>query len=170
MRFLIQDISPELEEHLSHFYSRGWDDEFFTEGIPTIIGVDRSVAEKLNEQEVRNPYHLIGTFLRFNRPNENTQKRCDLFMQFLMHAGIDESRASLITYALAMKLDRYFPGFFRIDELEMAGWEEPRLPPQAILGVLTPFAPILLVLFFFAAHRIYGYFSVSSSLVQQNEL
>ena len=108
-------LSADVEEM---FVKSAWENSFLTDsGESAIPNVGEKTIEKLEKAGIRNQLQLVGKFLMFMETGSNTQARCDKFAAFLNDIGVHASLQSVITYAMAKKIDNTFPGFFISSEV-----------------------------------------------------
>lgn len=102
-----------------------WEEGFTAPGgLSCIPNVGAVTQECLAKVGITTQYQLIGQFLMFRKTGDNTQMRCDLMVSFLEQIGVKKALLSVITYALAKKLNRTFPGFFVDSECAEACGEQ----------------------------------------------
>ena len=100
-------LPPDKE---AEFVNAPWTESL--EGDGKIPNVAAATIACLASKNIKSQYHLVGKFLACKEKGDNTQQRCDKFVAFLDECGVNKSLQSVITYAMAKKLDRTFPGFF----------------------------------------------------------
>lgn len=111
-KFELRKTAKLSEDAEAEFVSSPWEESFDSAGKAAIPNVGPATQKCLAEAGITNQFQLIGQFLMFRKTGDNTQERCNLMVNFLETAGVGKSLLSVITYTLAKKLNRTFPGFF----------------------------------------------------------
>jgi hypothetical protein len=115
----------------ARFVNSAWEED-----LCSIPKVGPATKAALAAAGITTTYKLIGQFLMFREPGDNTQQRCNAMCDFLVGAGVSKALMHPITMALAKKLDRQFP---------CVPWRTPPppspLPPYAHARALTTPSP-----------------------------
>jgi hypothetical protein len=90
-------LTPDKEQE---FVNSPWEPQ-----LSSIPNLGKASQECLKGAGIETTYNLCGQFLMLQQPGDNTQQRCDKFVQFLSEAGVHSSLLSVLTYAVAKKLN-----------------------------------------------------------------
>ena len=115
-------LPPDVEQE---FLAGPWN-----ESLSSIPNLGAATEAKLKAAGILNTYNLCGKFLQLKTEGDNSQSRCSAFCAFMLEAGISKGLLSVLTYAVAKKLNRSFPGFLCV----WAGGG----PLPSTLGPLSP--------------------------------
>lgn len=74
--------------------------------LTSIPNLGEGTARKLSQAGIHNTYNLCGQFLMLKTEGDNSQTRANAFCAFLDGAGVARTLHSVITYAVAKKLNR----------------------------------------------------------------
>jgi len=96
-------LPPDVEQE---FLAGPWN-----ESLSSIPNLGAATEAKLKAAGILNTYNLCGKFLQLKTEGDNSQSRCSAFCAFMLEAGISKGLLSVLTYAVAKKLNRSFPGF-----------------------------------------------------------
>ena len=96
-------LPPDLEQE---FVAGPWQS-----ALSSIPNLGAATEAKLQAVGILNTYNLCGQFLMLKTDGDNSQSRCSAFCVFLHDAGVSKGLLSVLTYAVAKKLNRSFPGF-----------------------------------------------------------
>lgn len=100
-------LPPDVEQE---FLAGPWN-----ESLSSIPNLGAATEAKLKAAGILNTYNLCGKFLQLKTEGDNSQSRCSAFCAFMLEAGISKGLLSVLTYAVAKKLNRSFPGFLCVD-------------------------------------------------------
>ena len=83
------------------FVSSQWEDK-----LSHIPNIGPETSKLLTNAGITSAYGLAGKFLMLKTPGDNSQTRCDAFCGWLDSIGVTRSNQSVITFAIAKKLNR----------------------------------------------------------------
>ncbi len=96
-------LPPNVEQE---FLAGAWET-----ALTSIPNLGATTAAKLAAAGIENTYSLCGQFLMLKTEGDTSQTRCNAFCAFLDEAGVSRGLLSVLTYTVAKKLNRSFPGF-----------------------------------------------------------
>ncbi len=73
--------------------------------LSSIPNLGAATEKALATKGITNTYNLCGMFLMLRSDGDNTQTRCNAFCSFLLEAGVSKTLLSVLTYAVAKKLN-----------------------------------------------------------------
>ena len=83
------------------FVSSQWEDK-----LSHIPNIGPETSKLLTNAGITSAYGLAGKFLMLKTPGDNSQTRCDAFCAWLDSIGVTRGNQSVITFAIAKKLNR----------------------------------------------------------------